>query len=767
MGRARYKDAHILGGESMIRTHRTLIQAASILLAVLIGASLAHTRTQALGLTAVLWLTLLFPITGSMLLSIITPKTRYRPAAWVVYTTGLGLTACITIGLLLNTAGLLFTFRALDPTIILTTVSICITLLTIGWYWRVRRHPNTHLFPETTPYQHKWRLVCLIFLPLLMAAGAFRLNNGGGSGLATAALGIVCGYTILSAILSKNRHPWWYVAHIVNIGVALGLSVALRSNHIFGFDINQEFQIFNATLQQGIWQPRLFDGAYNACLSITILPTMLSAFIPVSGEYIFKFVMQLLLGIIPLVAFIIAARHFRANKQLAYITALFFIVQAQFIFQFPGLIRQQVALLFFGLLMVTLTSSQFGERLRHSLALIFGLAMVVSHYSTAYICIAILACILLVRPILRAVHGRIIQKRHIQAERGRLQYSPFLIVILLLATFLWYGQLMQATGGIVEKVTASVTNLHNAFKEDTRSDFLIGALGLRNKAHDPKNLQAVYQQQSKPYAYQPQPDEYQPEVQASTEPVRVNRTQDALFIFTHKIISLGISLLLLIGLIATVVVYLFRGHRPDEALIGIACGSVFILILTLPGLAQAYNVDRLYQQILLLIGPGIVYAIVLIGKRLRPNIVAPATIAALLVCMTSSTGLIDQVTFRFSNVNLINDGSMYDHHYVRDAEVAAFMWTNGAIGNATLYVDRYSLLPATAFTTHNKSQLQQGVLPSEIDKQAYVYGSSANIHKLLAFGYYNNRVYTFNFPDAYLSDNKNVIYSNNQSRVYR
>ena len=745
----------------------------SILLAVAGASALSFTHSMAWGLTAVLWLALLFPVLGGLLVSLAAPRLSLRPASWLAYTTGTGLAVVMGLGLALNTLGLLFHFRAISPAVIIPVFSTLIVLLAAAWYAKYRTRHEVNLFPRTPSYRHKLKLVALLLMPVLAAAGAFRLNNGSGSGLATVALGMVCAYALVSAFMAKHRHPWWYVASLASIALSLGLSVSLRSNHLLGFDINQEYQVFHAVMQQGIWQPHFLDSAYNACLSITIVPAVLNTVIPVSNEYLFKVVMQLLLGIIPLISFVIAARRFNGNKQFAYITGLLFIAQAQFIFQFPGLIRQQVALLFFGLMFMVLSAPEYSRRLKSTLTLVFGLAMVLSHYSTAYICIAVLIIIWGARPILRKMQALAAGWRSrrtavaVAQPTEHMVVSPILISVLLLFTFLWYGQLLQASGGIVQKITASVTNLNESFKEESRSDFLAGAFGYASPGQDPQNLQAVYDAQSKSYTYQPTEEEYQQVVQSSQGPDIGGTAAAGIYLFGHKVMPLLVSGLLAVGVVTTVVVYLYKGSRPDEAYFGVACGLVFALIVTLPGLSQYYNIDRLYQQILLLIGPAIVYSVTLIGRRLSYRVLSYGMGVLLFLFMTTSTGFVDQLAFRFSTINLTNDGGVYDHSYVRDSEVASLQWAGNTVGAGTLRVDRYSILPATAFTTIPSQQLRPGLLPTEIGRSDYVYASNSNINKGLAFGYYQNHVFTFNFPDSYLGNHKNIIYANEQSRVYR
>ena len=137
-------------------------------------------------------------------------------------------------------------------------------------------------------------------MPLLAIGGANTLNNGGSNWLALSVLGIIAGLFIAAVCLERRlgRH---YGAIIFAIAVSLLLGTSMRGWGITGHDIMQEYQVFQLTASHAAWHMQYYQDAYNACLSITILPTIISRLTGISDPYVYKFAFQLFAALIGLV----------------------------------------------------------------------------------------------------------------------------------------------------------------------------------------------------------------------------------------------------------------------------------------------------------------------------------------------------------------------------------------------------------------------------------------------------------------------------------
>ncbi|GAG39728.1 unnamed protein product, partial [marine sediment metagenome] len=60
-----------------------------------------------------------------------------------------------------------------------------------------------------------------------------------------------------------------------------------------------------------------------------------------------------------------------------------------------------------------------------------------------------------------------------------------------------------------------------------------------------------------------------------------------------------------------------------------------------------------------------------------------------------------------------------------------------------------------------------GIFPSIIDKNAYVYLGYTNAIKKRTFTYTMGRPLGYNFPNLFLGNNKNKIYNNGGSKIFK
>jgi hypothetical protein len=63
--------------------------------------------------------------------------------------------------------------------------------------------------------------------------------------------------------------------------------------------------------------------------------------------------------------------------------------------------------------------------------------------------------------------------------------------------------------------------------------------------------------------------------------------------------------------------------------------------------------------------------------------------------------------------------------------------------------------------------LQEDVLPQTITEDKYVYSSRANTIQKITFKFYNGGLLIYNFPTEFLNENKNLIYNNGGSEIFK
>jgi uncharacterized membrane protein len=721
------------------------------------------------GLTDVLWVFIAVPLLGSLILSFFLHSKDFDFAEWLVYCGGVGLAALMISGLILNTWGLAVHHPALVSYIVLPSFDMAfLILMIVGSLF----HKNRHLFPRFFPEKANWllkiRILSPLFIPLLSILGAIRLNNGGTDNIALVALAFIFLCPLYIFIIAKKAAQQELIVNLFAAGLALTLSVSMRSNHIIGSDIHQEYQVFSAVLRYGLWYPHGANlaSAYNACLSITILPAVLKALMPISAEYIFKFVMQFIFALMPVVVYVIARQQL-SRKLLAYMASFFFIVQSQYIFEFPALIREEVALLFFGLIFVSATSKVLSRFAKSATLLVFGLSMVVSHYSTTYVAIVFLALVVLLRPLLRFALRRM---RPVLPKVGTYWYiSTAIVLVIVLTAFLWYGETLQATGGVVQKVTYSITNVDAIFNSDSHSGFVNSTFDISKFTYGTDTLEQYGQKNANPNGYDVSPSEYTPFPEAPAGPEIKNSTQSTLVLLEHKLIPLFVGALVGIGALYMLIGVFVGRNNLEGSLIALSSGILFALLAILPNLSQDFGLERLYQQLLVVLSPAFIYGFHLTFKRLRfsRKLLLVGVAITIMGYMAGVSGLIDQGVFGISNINLVNNGTNYDNYYETDGEIDSLLWLQSHHNNQAINFDMESSKYAQAYTTISKYDIQSGLLPQEIGKQSYVYASTTNLQKGLTFIQDSSDVFTFNFPAQFLNNNKNLIYTDTVSEIYK
>ena len=124
-------------------------------------------------------------------------------------------------------------------------------------------------------------------------------------------------------------------------------------------------------------------------LSLTILPTILSNLSNTENHFVFKLLFQFLFSLVPLIMFLIF-RRFTKNNLVIFLGAFFFIIQPYFI---AIQIRQAIAFVFFSLLFLIYLEKDLSLPTHKLFFVIFGISMIVSHYSTSYIALVLLVII--------------------------------------------------------------------------------------------------------------------------------------------------------------------------------------------------------------------------------------------------------------------------------------------------------------------------------------------------------------------------------------
>jgi uncharacterized membrane protein len=133
----------------------------------------------------------------------------------------------------------------------------------------------------------------------------------------------------------------------------------------------------------------------------------------------------------------------------------------------------------------------------------------------------------------------------------------------------------------------------------------------------------------------------------------------------------------------------------------------------------------------------------------------------------SYTGLTGLLTGETIQMNLKNSGEEYERFYIYDAEIKSAQWlVKNRESNGVVYADIYGSLRLQSATLIDKG-IMFDLTPSTIDQYGYIYATRTNYISENVRSNYNEKLIIHSFPKAFLNNNRNLVYSNGISVIYK
>jgi uncharacterized membrane protein len=388
--------------------------------------------------------------------------------------------------------------------------------------------------------------------------------------------------TAMVLILKRDLTPQTRMVMVFAISLSTLLNYVVISNFLTGYDIFYEYSVANTTISQGYWNID-FGSNVNAMLSIGVLAPAFSWIGNVDVMWVFKLVYPFIFSLVPVGAYLLAARMSSENGGL--IAALLFILIQGFLFEMPAIARQEVGELFLISILLVAMLVEFTEYQKAALGIMFGFGLITSHYATTLIFLGILVIYYLVRVIFRA--------------RDKPMFTGWHILTLIVIELSWIlyvgakgvlGSIQQIGGSVYDAVvnelsfTSSVVAdrvgsqtslLHSIGKYAYILMVVIVAIGV---------LAKVYQKRKG--------------------------------IDSYSAVCVGFGVLMVISLTASNFLVLFSDIRM-VSLVLIVVGSMFYVglnwIMGLPGLrsrkSKVMHVAAVFIAVYLMFNSGLVYAL--------------------------------------------------------------------------------------------------------------------------------------------------------------
>jgi uncharacterized membrane protein len=637
----------------------------------------------------------------------------------------------------------------------------------------------------------------------LVVAGANRLNNGAGDGLTLAALATVTLTLILLLRWARTVRDSAAAAVIYLLSLAVLLSTSLRGWSVTGHDIQEEYRVFQLTAAHGRWDMAYFHDAYNACLSITVLPTELDRITGVDGAYVYKVFFQLVFALVPVLVYVIARRY--ASPFHAVLAVAYFIGFPTFFTDMPFLNRQETAFLFVAVAILVITSPALNSRQRQLGLLLAGAGVELSHYSTMYVFMGMLMLALLARYV-RAVSanlGHPHKPKHVEIKRVSIRpgaVRAWLLVgtactvtigsvaVLAVLTFAW-GDLATGTSGAVYSAAGSMvtalgggSSASGGGRSQNTSFSLLGG-----QAPSPAQVLADYRvatiaaRASAPAGF------YLPLSAAGAATPVVTPAVRPLTGIGRALQDAGLPVAALnaalrdltadaeqLFLLAGMAWLLLSGrHRTRPELFWLCAGNVGVvaLLTVLPSLSADYGVLRAFQEALMVIAPVVVAGSVVVFSPLGPRRSQLAAAAVCLGLFATTTGLLPQLLGgNLAELNLNNSGSYYDIYYTHPQEQAAVGWLGQQPGVLNADIQASYTEDKFAFTRPalvNGREAITDIYPAGVLSQSWLIAGYSMLRSGVAYTSYDGDLLEYLYPWPVLDDNKNLVYDNGGAEIYK
>lgn len=372
-----------------------------------------------------LFLLLLLP---GMLILFMLKLNRLGLAEKIILSVGFSAAFQMIFGLLINYVCLSVGYTTpLSTHCLIFTLNLPLIGLLVTAY--IRNPDAFCVFPFHIEINTEGKLGLLLpcFLPLLAILGMLLFNTSGNNVVLLASICLIPVSIIMMALFRRKLSTDTYSLAIIMITFALLAMPWLRSEHVFGQDVHIEYYAFATTLSNQSFT-LLGLNTIDSCVGSSLLPAIFQSIMQIGKEeYLFKGIYALICIFTPLVVYVISKKYIGAFN--AFLAAFFFTCQIAVIYA-PLSPRTNLALFFFALCIMTLFTKEIAEFERKILFIVFMVATIFSHYSSAYIFFFLLLLTYLLTLLFK--------------KSNRIGRISLVSVILFIAfIFVWYSEVIQ------------------------------------------------------------------------------------------------------------------------------------------------------------------------------------------------------------------------------------------------------------------------------------------------------------------------------------
>ncbi|MFC1917789.1 DUF2206 domain-containing protein [Chloroflexota bacterium] len=254
------------------------------------------------------------------------------------------------------------------------TSSIIVLCLVAISYFRDREYASPTFVDIKGVFSPSVLFLCTV--PFLSIFGTYMVNVHHSNILLMVLIAVVA---IVAIVIGFTR--WIPKRHfplaVFVIGLSLLFSRSLISMYITGSDIHEEYFVASSIISAGFWNTEI-QTLLNSLLSITILAPVTSIISDISLTWLFKVIYPLLTALVPLGIYQASRRQI--GDRPAFFSAFFFMSISHFYGGLAVLLRQEIASVFLVMLGILMVDEKMTFMKKALLGIVFGTAIVVSHY---------------------------------------------------------------------------------------------------------------------------------------------------------------------------------------------------------------------------------------------------------------------------------------------------------------------------------------------------------------------------------------------------
>ncbi len=687
-----------------------------------------------------------------------------------IYIVGLGVSFLLFLGLGINvTLPYLGITQPLSQLNLLPGYSIAIAVLAL--YILLRK---TTVTLSTQIIRLEKISVLMAFLPLLFPVlsifGANRITNNLPNTLTLFMLTFITVYIVALLSFPRRLQTYVYIAAVYSIGLAILLMLSARNTLIAGSDIMTEYMMFQTTFQKGQWVVNSIKHAYYACLSITLFPTFIAKLLDVEPLIVFKFLFQILTAFLPVTVLLFAKRFF--TNTYSFIGSLFFISFPIYINALPMHMRQEISFFFFALLVFSIFTNKVNSPGNKAMIFLFALGMIVSHYSTSYVAIILFSSIYGYSLILKLIH-RITKTTHAVSN-----LSFLLVMFLGVVTLFWYSDLNSNSSNILGYISNSFRRLHTIFSDDNRKE-QTSPFDQFNLSYTPKDRNVIFQDYLDSFAnknrssgyYNPSTyADYIPTIVSSEFipakiPIKISNQIN----FLAEIVKKIFKLIIIIGAIVMLVNVRKKHFHIDVVASTLGGLTVLLIFMIVPFFTLDYDLLRTFQQLLVLLVVPLLFPFAFITKKLIQKILFISASSLSIAYFLIYTGFLSQLMGNtYPTIQFNNFGDGFNNYYLLETEKASSQWfsKNKEQSGITVYTDGYANFKYIA-SSYKFLYPNTDIHPANMFIQSYVFLSYPNEVKRISYKNIAGITISYLYPYDFLTQNKNKIYSNKSSTIFR